>query len=309
MRLVPVLAVLLQLSLLAAAAAGDRLHTSAAAPLLHCTPPGKPCKGHPGRCCGAPPPSCARPCPAHRGRTYCSNVKAAGQCERAPAPCPTTPCPPPPPPAPPPPPPTDPNCAYLKESDTGAGVSDYGAPPGHFACVPREPTDPPRLLLFAIALSADDYTEIVRTAADVGMYAIGLMYQNKPGSFGPWPSGFCAGSGSGYPNTQNVSEALCVHRVELMKAFGQGDPRVPPNRANYVLSRANSIVGRTAAVLRSSATRVAARRRRPAAAAGPAPPPARHGRSSRRRRQRRWLEARGRRRRLTLGRLEGGQLF
>ena len=49
---------------------------------------------------------------------------------------------------------------------------------------------------------------------------------------------------------QNASAELCVHQVELMKTFGQGDPRVPPNRANYVLSRENSIVGRTEAVLK-----------------------------------------------------------
>jgi hypothetical protein len=31
------------------------------------------------------------------------------------------------------------------------------------------------------------------------MYAIGLMYQNKPGSFGPWPSGCCGDAADGYP--------------------------------------------------------------------------------------------------------------
>ena len=36
----------------------------------------------------------------------------------------------------------------------------------------------------------------------------------------------------------------------MVLCCGQGDPRVPPNRANYVLSRENSIVGRTEAVLR-----------------------------------------------------------
>ena len=70
------------------------------------------------------------------------------------------------------------------------------------------------------------------------------------GSFGPWPSGSCGDPADGYPQYQNASAELCVHQVELMKTFGQGDPRVPPNRANYVLSRENSIVGRTEAVLR-----------------------------------------------------------
>ena len=70
------------------------------------------------------------------------------------------------------------------------------------------------------------------------------------GSFGPWPSGSCGDPADGYPQYQNASAELCVHRAELMKTFGQGDPRVPPNRANYVLSRENSIVGRTEAVLK-----------------------------------------------------------
>ena len=117
--------------------------------------------------------------PATECRT-CNGDWVSGWLGKPPS-VPPCPHPPHPTPGPPPPPATGaPNCAYIKESHTGPGVSDYGAPPGHYACVPPHPADPPRLLLFVIALSADDYTEIVQTAAEVGMYAVGLMYQNKP---------------------------------------------------------------------------------------------------------------------------------
>jgi hypothetical protein len=71
---------------------------------LHCAPPAKPCKDHPTRCCrdGPPAPCPARPCPGHKGRTFCPNVKASDQCDKVPAPCPPGLCHPPPPAAPPP---------------------------------------------------------------------------------------------------------------------------------------------------------------------------------------------------------------
>ena len=33
------------------------------------------------------------PCPAHKGGTFCPNVKTPHQCDHAPAPCPPGPCP------------------------------------------------------------------------------------------------------------------------------------------------------------------------------------------------------------------------
>eukprot|EP01047_Picozoa_sp_COSAG01_P019790 COSAG01_NODE_1112_length_11654_cov_8.254435_1_plen_630_part_10 len=45
---------------------------------------------HPAGCDSKP-----QSCPSHRGRTWCPNDPAGGQCDRAPSPCP--PCPPPPP--------------------------------------------------------------------------------------------------------------------------------------------------------------------------------------------------------------------
>ena len=259
MRRLALSATLLLLSALSSAPADSAAATVAAAPapapeMLEspCTPPAEPCKGHPKRCCGGRPPSCApQPCPGHKGRTFCPNVHTPGQCDKAPVPCPPGPCPPPPPPQPPVPPGNLPNCAFIRESDTGPGVSDYAKGVGHYACVPVEPSDPPRLLLFMIALSSNDYTKIIETAAEVGMHAIGLMYQNKPGTYGGWGHGrVCGDASTGYPNHQNASEALCVHHVELMKTFGQGDPRVPPNRANYGITRENSILGRTESLLR-----------------------------------------------------------